>query len=404
MMELSYSYQRPRLKDFCCSKAAKCVTAFILIFVVVLSYFQFCLKNSPEQNYGSLLTSKSKHDRTNSGKHQLFLNSGDRESENQYSYNNGVDEPHDPSAILGYKSQKCQKGITFNSRKSYFTFDKSAREYFATHGMRNNDATMNRNESGQQQLPKAIVIGFAKCGTSALVTFLELNSAFKTAKREIHFFDKDENYREGYEAYRQQMPFAEKDQIVVEKTPSYAMVESVPERMKIMNSSLKLIVTVKEPVTRAVSEYSKHYDDGKTNPDKVFEDYAINEEGEVNISYKPIKRSLYYLQIQKFFCYFPRKQIHVVDGENLIKNPVQELNKLENFLGVPQEITEDMVLFNRTKGFYCLKPKNKPLRCLPPKKGRKHPVISKEDMQILKDFYKPWNERFFKLIGQRFDW
>ena len=47
--------------------------------------------------------------------------------------------------------------------------------------------------------------------------------------------------------------------------------------------------------------------------------------------------------------YFPIEQIHIVDGDKLIKEPWTELEKIEAFLDLPREILENNFYFNATK-------------------------------------------------------
>ncbi len=49
--------------------------------------------------------------------------------------------------------------------------------------------------------------------------------------------------------------------------------------------------------------------------------------------------------------------MEIIDGENLIKHPWQELERIQDFLGLEREITRDSFVFNQEKGFYCMKPK-----------------------------------------------
>lgn len=102
-----------------------------------------------------------------------------------------------------------------------------------------------------QQLPKAIIIGVRKGGTRALLEMLNLHPAVVKASQEIHFFDNDENYAKGIEWYRKKMPFSYPQQITIEKSPAYFITEEVPERIYKMNSSIKLLIIVREPTTRA---------------------------------------------------------------------------------------------------------------------------------------------------------
>ena len=59
----------------------------------------------------------------------------------------------------------------------------------------------------------------------------------------------------GIEWYRGQMPYILPHQITIEKSPTYFDIPSVPERIFDMNSSVKLILVLREPVERAVSDF-----------------------------------------------------------------------------------------------------------------------------------------------------
>ncbi len=51
------------------------------------------------------------------------------------------------------------------------------------------------------------------------------------------------------------MPKSRKDEISIEKSPRYFVAPDAPRRIHAMNSSIKLILTVREPITRAISDY-----------------------------------------------------------------------------------------------------------------------------------------------------
>lgn len=51
------------------------------------------------------------------------------------------------------------------------------------------------------------------------------------------------------------MPYSLENQITVEKTPNYFVDWEVPERIYNFNSSIKLILIVRNPIDRAVSDY-----------------------------------------------------------------------------------------------------------------------------------------------------
>ena len=111
-------------------------------------------------------------------------------------------------------------------------------------------------ERGEQRLPHAIVIGVRKAGTRALLNYLSAHPDIRVAPSECHFFADDANYRQGLDFYRRQMPYSTPQQLTLEKTPNYFQKGAVAaERIRAMNSSVRLLVVVREPVTRAVSDY-----------------------------------------------------------------------------------------------------------------------------------------------------
>ena len=49
--------------------------------------------------------------------------------------------------------------------------------------------------------------------------------------------------------------------------------------------------------------------------------------------------------------YFKREQIHIVDGDALIENPLPELRKIESFLGLKPNSTKLIFISTSAKGF-----------------------------------------------------
>lgn len=73
----------------------------------------------------------------------------------------------------------------------------------------------------------------------------------------------------------------------------------VPERIRAMNSSVKLMLIVREPVTRAISDYTQLRSHAATpsssaQAQKSFEQLALRADGSVNEAYKPLAVSLYH--------------------------------------------------------------------------------------------------------------
>ena len=114
--------------------------------------------------------------------------------------------------------------------------------------------------------PDAIIIGVAKSGTRALLEFLSLHPDIVAAKEEIAFFSRPLLYSKGLGYYLTLLPKRNKtEQVLIEKSPQYFQSPSAPARMRRMRDDVKLILIVRDPVERMVSQYV-HFDQktGKT--------------------------------------------------------------------------------------------------------------------------------------------
>ncbi len=263
-----------------------------------------------------------------------------------------------------------------------------------------------RYKHTKRRLPHCVIIGVRKCGTRALLEFLNLHPGVQAQKREMHFFDDDDNYSLGLEWYRKKMPYSFPDQITIEKTPAYFIEEKAPERIYHMNSSVKLLLVVRDPTERTISDYTQIHVNRleKKKPHDAFENLVLDEDGNVRKSYNAVRRSLYHRHMENWLQWFPLKQIHVVSGEQLVKKPWEELARVESFLGIEHKLNSDHFYFNETRGFYCEKREKTGGKCLARSKGRIHPPVDPIVLEKLRDFYRPHNQIFYDQIGRDLGW
>ena len=264
----------------------------------------------------------------------------------------------------------------------------------------------NNSDHVMQRFPQSIIIGVKKGGTRALIDMLKSHPQIKSANGEVHFFDREENFRKGIRWYVQHMPFTTQSQVTMEKSPSYFVIPDVPQRMHTLSPDLKLILIVRNPIDRAISDYCQLHNPERNSKNLSFEDLVLSN-NHVNDAVAVIRVSTYDVHMARWLQYFHLKQIHIVDGDALIRNPAPEVIKVEHFLGITQFFHEDMFYFNASKGFYCWKvsrrSKDVPY-CLGSGKGRQHPNISHDAMQLLRSFFKPHNQRFYELVERSFSW
>ncbi|XP_040295273.1 heparan sulfate glucosamine 3-O-sulfotransferase 2-like [Bufo bufo] len=257
---------------------------------------------------------------------------------------------------------------------------------------------------GHKRLPQAIIVGVKKGGTRAVLEFVRVHPEVRAMGTEPHFFDR--NYEMGLDWYRNLMPRSLDHQITVEKTPSYFVTREAPRRISHMSPRVKLIVVVRNPVTRAISDYTQTLSKKPDIPSFNELAFLNRTSGEVDTSWNAIRIGLYALHLQPWLSHFPISQMHFVSGERLITDPAGEMARVQDFLGLKRLVTEKHFYFNKTKGFPCLK---KPggggaPRCLGKSKGRAHVQITTDDIEQLREFYRPHNIKFYETVGQDFHW
>ncbi|KAK8726470.1 hypothetical protein OTU49_010269, partial [Cherax quadricarinatus] len=233
----------------------------------------------------------------------------------------------------------------------YYTFPMGAAAVYEAYRKRL------RIRGTQRRLPQALIIGVRKCGTRALIEMLNLHPHIQKNGLEMHFFDDDERYANGLEWYRKRMPYSFDNQVTIEKTPSYFISREAPARIRAMNETIKLLLIVREPAMRVLSDYAQIMEAKMRKGKQVapFHKKVLTPDGEINDGFKAIQISQYAVHVLRWLREFPREQIHIIDGDNLVSDPFTEIDKVQQFLRLPLHIKPDNFYFNETKGFYCMR-------------------------------------------------
>lgn len=131
--------------------------------------------------------------------------------------------------------------------------------------------------------------------------------------------------------------------------------------------------------------------------------FASNFAGVVNTKWGPLRIGLYCRHLHRWLQYFPLSQFLFISGERLISDPAYELQRVEEFLNLRPVIKESDFYLNTTKGFPCILRKARP-HCLGKTKGRNHPAIDPAALKRLRQFYRPFNRKFYEMTGMDFGW
>uniref|UniRef100_A0A914H7H7 Sulfotransferase domain-containing protein n=1 Tax=Globodera rostochiensis TaxID=31243 RepID=A0A914H7H7_GLORO len=263
--------------------------------------------------------------------------------------------------------------------------------------------------AAERRLPDCLIIGVRKGGTRALLDALALHARIRVARHEVHFFDRLEVFRLGSEWYRAQMPGATAKEVVVEKTPAYFTNPAVPKRVYALNSSMKMILIVREPVARTISDFTQVHQTKMERHKEPIEFqrksfvHSPNGSFVLNTQFRPIRNSLYSEHFGRWLEHFSKEQFLVLDGDKFIRDPLSQIRLVEHFLRIGPGVRPDQLLYNHDKGFYCFRhDPTAPVHCLGRSKGRLQMRVTEQFRQILSALLKPYNRRFFSQLNAEF--
>lgn len=267
-----------------------------------------------------------------------------------------------------------------------------------------------------QLLPDALIFGITKCGTYAVQDFMTLHPDVHVGPKESPFFT--HYFLDGLDYYDDKYKNVPKTKFILEKSNSYwklcldepgVIQKRIKYTYEAYGKKVKLVLVACDPALRTLSQYATHAANEKIAMSLegykmflhgnhcYFADTNSNDTSSCKLKWK------YAGTIKGWLKYFSRPQIYVVDGENLKKNPYEEIKALEGFLGVTNYITRDMFNFVPSKGFYCKVVNRKP-RCLPDRKGRPHQEVPPSLIKRIKERLSSNNHKFSELINRKMTW
>lgn len=184
-----------------------------------------------------------------------------------------------------------------------------------------------------------IVAGVQKAGTTAIHDFLAQHSHVALLRDQaLHFFDKKEHFtREpDYRILHRNFDPGWRWRVAGEVTADYLYYPRALERIARYNPQMKLIISLRNPVGRAFSQWNMRR--GKGQEPLEFID-ALKRDQEIGIWLGPrgnayLARSFYSPQLEQVYKLFPHEQVCVLKYENFRNDPFPALDCIFDFLGV----------------------------------------------------------------------
>ncbi len=241
----------------------------------------------------------------------------------------------------------------------------------------------------KSKAPDFMIIGAAKCGTTSLYKYLNYHPQILLPnKKELRFFDK--NFQRGYGWYLAQFPsICDRPELLTgEASPSYLFSPHVAQRIKDFAPRTKLIVMLRNPVDRAISNY---YQNKKTGCHQNSLEETINREisrvgrqTESQLSYDAgvLSQSLYYYKLKRWMKIFPKNQFLILSSEEFFSDPGTSVRQVCQFLELPNIQNDDYQKYNT--GSY--------------------PQASDTIKKQLENFFAIYNQRLEEFLQMDFNW
>ena len=215
--------------------------------------------------------------------------------------------------------------------------------------------------------PDFLILGCQKGGTTSLYDLVVQHPRIHAAsQKELHFFSL--HYRRGWSWYAAQFPKRRRRQLwwrglSGEATPYYLFHPLAAQRIAQHCPKAKLIVLLRDPVERALSQYFHSVRLGletlpleaalEAEPARLAGAEASLSRGEAHRSHQEhsyVSRSRYGQQLDRYAQLFPAHQLLVLRSERFFADPVGCTETVWRFLGVQPQPLQAVRASNQGRG------------------------------------------------------
>jgi Sulfotransferase domain len=249
-----------------------------------------------------------------------------------------------------------------------------------------------------RHLPTVVIVGVKRAGTRRLyANLLKHPRCFAAVEKEIDYFS--EHAHRSVAWYRSRFPLRRRvlrrGGHVLEVSPSYLPTPSALRRMKVVLPGTRIIVLLRDPVSRAFAHYEHQrtrYVESRGFEEAVAEELrnnffpakrgvALAADAKPMLGY--VSRGYYALQLELLLKVYTRNRVLVIDSASLLEDMSAVCERVFDFMGLESFDVE-------------------------PGKAR-DPDLYQEKIDPwladrLREHYRPYDEMLEEMLGQSFSW
>lgn len=253
--------------------------------------------------------------------------------------------------------------------------------------------------------PDFLVIGVQRAATTSLYHYLTQHYQILVTHqwRETYYFDNPDNYAKGFGWYLGHFPskLCKGNKLTFEDSPSYLYHKYIPKLIQQDLGNIKMIAILRNPVDRAYSAWQMYHSyaslplqhlrertDTRTFAEAIEQEFNP-ESNTAKYPYNYIDRGIYVQQLENYYNYFDKDNILILNFEQFCQDIVPSLNRICDFLTLepfPQETLKQFQKEKHAAAKYVKSPDDE------------------EVLARLKDYFMPFNEKLYQLLGTRYNW
>ena len=254
------------------------------------------------------------------------------------------------------------------------------------------------------QKPTFLIIGSAKCGTTALASILSNHpDCCMSRPKEVKFFldtidykSNNPNYEKGWDWYQKAFAHYNGETAIGEGTPNYSAHTRSPntaKRVYDFNPDMKIIYMVRNPLARQISAWKMQYTVGlnESPPPTPEHEWALK-----GLDYWMEKKRdqgqwndcRYGYQLEAYEAFFPKKNICVSFLEDWKHSKDSEISRILRFLALDPTLLPETIQEHANRGDD--RKASRPLV----KKIRTNPAV-RSVIQYLPSSWRDWSRAKF---------
>lgn len=195
-----------------------------------------------------------------------------------------------------------------------------------------------------------MIAGAQKSGTTSLAGYLAQHPEIGThsQKTEFNYFIVEKEFKQGYddvyEYYFQSN--SDKQKILMGKSVGIMYSELAISRLHEHNPNCKIILILRNPVSRAYSAYWYMRRVGFETEKTFLEALECEEIRKKENTFESVhclyrERGIYHYQVKNLYKYFGREKVYILLLEDLINSPTQTLRSIFDFMKVSKNVEID---------------------------------------------------------------